>query len=420
MKPRRGQSPVRWVLTIVIVIALLAGAGILVLRWVRPTVTVTEVVEGPVVQAFYATGTVAPEREFPIKSATAGILTKLLVDKGDHVKKDQALAIVSDPALQFTFDKAKAELTEKQTRAEPKTSPVLMGFDAKLQMLDDQLSIAKREQARYQQLVPTNAASQSDLDKATDRVKSLWGEAESVRAQRAAAQLELEREVEVAQSAVNIAQWDLDQQTLKSPIDGVVLDRPTSQGTRVAINDQIMRVADVSPANLVMRAAVDEEDIGKVRVDQLVRMTLYSYAGQSLSGKVSKIYDEADRDRRTFEVDVRLNPHDQALSPGMTGELAIIHAEKASATVVPSQSIQNGKVYIVRDGQIHEVDAKIGLRSVQRTEIISGVKPGDRVVISPIGSMKGGQQVGTDYLDPSTAAGLNKEPDQVGSFKGFN
>ena len=420
MKSRRGQSPVRWVLTIVVVVLLLAGGGFLVLRWVRPAVTVSEVVEGPVVQAFYATGTVAPERDFPIKSATAGILTKVLVDKGDHVKKDQPLALVTDPSLQFLADKAKAELSEKLKRAEAKSSPVLMEFDAKLQMLDDQLSIAKREQDRFIQLVPTNAASQSDMDKATDRVKSLAGEAGSVKAQRAAAQLLLDREVEVARSAVNIAEWNLEQQTLKSPVDGVVLDRPTSQGTRVAVNDQIMRVADVSPANLVMRAAVDEEDIGKVRPGQIVRMTLYSYAGQSLSGKVSKIYDEADRDRRTFEVDVRLDQHEQTLSPGMTGELAFILAEKASAMVVPSQAIQNGKLYIVRDGAVHEVEGKIGLRSVQRTEVISGVKPGDRVVISPIGSIKPGQHVGTDYLEPRAAAGLNKEPDQVGSFKGFN
>jgi len=76
-------------------------------------------------------------------------------------------------------------------------------------------------------------------------------------------------------------------------------------------------------------------------------------------------------------------------------------------------SIQNGKLYTVRNGQIHEVDAKIGLKSVQRTEVISGVNPGDRVVISPIGSMKAGQQVGTDVIDPKTAAGLNKDPDQV-------
>jgi multidrug efflux pump subunit AcrA (membrane-fusion protein) len=420
MKTRRGQSPVRWVLIITVILLLLAGAGMLVLRWVRPSVTVTEVVEGPVVQAFYATGTVAPEREFPIKSATAGILSKVLVDKGDRVKKDQALAVVSDPSLTYLSDKAKAELDEKLKRADAKTSPVLNEFNARLQMLDDQLSLAKREQDRFAQLVPTNAASQSDLDKATDRVKSLWGEAESVKAQRAASQLELDREVEVARSAVNIAQWNLDQQTLKSPIDGVVLDRPTSQGTRVAINDQIMRVADVSPGNLVMRAAVDEEDIGKVRPGQLVRMTLYSFAGQSLSGKVSKIYDEADRDRRTFEVDVRLEKHDQQLSPGMTGELAFVLAEKPKALVVPSQAIQDGKVYVIRSGALAEANTKIGLKSIQRTEILSGLEPGERVVISPIGTIKPGQHVGTDLIDPKTAAGLNKEPEQTSSFKGFN
>src|SRR3954470_5012410 len=130
MKTRRGQSPVRWVLTIVVIVALVGGGGLLVFRWVRPSVTVTEVIEGPVVQAFYATGTVAPDHEFPIKSSTAGILVKVLVDKGDAVKKDQPLAVVSDPALVFLADKAKAELEEKLKRAAAKSSPVLMEFDA--------------------------------------------------------------------------------------------------------------------------------------------------------------------------------------------------------------------------------------------------------------------------------------------------
>lgn len=420
MKRHRGQSPVRWVLTIVITVAMLGGAGVVVFRWLRPVVTVTEVVEGPVVQAFYATGTVAPEREYSIRSATAGILASVLVDKGDAVKRDQPLAVVSDPALTYAADKAKAELEEKLKRAAPKTSPVLIEFEVRLQMLDSQLTLAKREQERYAQLVPTNAASQSDLDRAMDRVKSLAGEAGSIAAQRAAAQLLLEREVEVARSALNTANWNLDQQTFKSPIDGVVLDRPTSQGTRVAINDRVMRVADVSAENLVMRAAVDEEDIGKVRVGQVVRMTLYSFPGESLTGKVTKIYDEADRDRRTFEVDLRLDSHGQRLSPGMTGELAFVRAEKASALVVPSQAVQDGKVYVIRDGAIAQPDVAVGLRSVQRTEIISGLQAGDRVVISPISTIKPGQHVGVDYLDPRTAAGLNKEPDQVGSFKGFN
>jgi multidrug resistance efflux pump len=56
---------------------------------------------------------------------------------------------------------------------------------------------------------------------------------------------------------VATAEWNLEQQTLRAPIDGVVLDRPIAIGTRMAINDQIMRIADVTPKNLVMRAAVD-------------------------------------------------------------------------------------------------------------------------------------------------------------------
>jgi multidrug efflux pump subunit AcrA (membrane-fusion protein) len=56
--------------------------GYVALRFLRPLVTVTEPVEGPVVQAFYSTGTVSPEREFPIKANIAGVITEMRVDKG--------------------------------------------------------------------------------------------------------------------------------------------------------------------------------------------------------------------------------------------------------------------------------------------------------------------------------------------------
>ena len=84
-----------------------------------------------------------------------------------------------------------------------------------------------------------------------DRVKERVIEAESIKAQRAAKKLELDRQVEVGRAALDIANWNLEQQTLKAPIDGVVLDRPTAIGTRVAVNDSIMRIADVTPVNLV-------------------------------------------------------------------------------------------------------------------------------------------------------------------------
>jgi len=421
MRARKAQGLLRWIVGSGVVIAAAVAAAALALQYFRPTVTVTEVVEGPVVQAFYSTGTVQPQREYPVRSNTAGILTEVLVDKGSHVKKDQPLAVVTEPALIYTADKTKAELEEKLKRADGTSSPVLQEYDAKTSAATSMLQIAQREEKRLTDIIESDAATRVDLDRAIDRVKTIWSELESLKAQRAAKLLELQREVEVARAAHNIAKWNLDQQTLKSPIDGVVLDRPVSLGTRVAVNDQIMRVADVRPANLVVRAAVDEEDVIKVRSAQTVKMTLYAFDDTVFTGKVTMIYDQADPQRRTFEVDVALDKPDDRLSPGMTGELAFVMSAKEKALVVPSQAVQGGAIYTVSGRDVvARADAGIGLKGIERVEIVSGLKPGDRVIITPIGSIQPGRHVRTKYLDPITAAGLNKPKVTNDSFKGFN
>jgi HlyD family secretion protein len=417
---RRAQSSVKWVFGIVVLVALLGGGGFAIPKLTAPLVTVTEAVEGPVVQAFYSTGTIQPEREFPIKANQPGIITAVNVDKGDVVKAAQALAVISDPDLVYTARKAEAEVQEKQKRADAKNSPVLQEYDARISAMQAQLDIAQREQERIKGLIERNAATQNDLDSSIDRVKTVWSSLESTRAQKAAKQLELERELQVAKSALDTADWNLDQQTLKAPIDGMVLDRPISVGTRVAVNDKIMTTADVTPAKLVMRAAVDEEDVTAVHVGQTVQMSLYSYDGRTFEGKVAKIYPQADEARRTFEVDVQIVDPDARLSPGMTGELTFIMAAKDKAIVVPSQAVQKGMVYAVRDGKLERLDVQIGLRGIERAEILSGLKPGERIVISTVGDIKIGQRVRTSYTDPATAAGVNKPKPVNDSFKGFN
>src|SRR5688500_12878673 len=168
---RRAQSTAKWILTAATLTALAVAAGFGVLRLVRPGVEVTEVVEGPVVQAFYSTGTVSPDREFAIKTSIEGTLTEVRVDKGDRVKKGDVLAFVSDPELALMADKARAELREKEQLADAKTSPALLELDAKANASAEMLEIAKREQQRVGTMLEKNAASQSDIDRALDRVK---------------------------------------------------------------------------------------------------------------------------------------------------------------------------------------------------------------------------------------------------------
>ncbi|HEX4794850.1 MAG TPA: efflux RND transporter periplasmic adaptor subunit [Humisphaera sp.] len=418
MKYRRGTVAVRWVMICAAVLALAAGAGAVV-HYSQPLVTITEVVEGPVVESFYATGTVSPVTEYPIRNSTAGLLIDLKVDKGDRVTKGQVLAIVSDPQLQLALDKAKADLEEKQKRADAKTSPVLAEFDSKMQASQSMLENAQRDEQRLTDVVNRGAASFTDRDRATDRVKEHWSELESLKAQKAAMQLRLDTELKTAQAALAAAQMDFDRQTLVSPIDGVVLDRPTPRNSRLAINDHVMQVADVRPENLVMRAAVDEENVAEVNVGQKVVMTLYAFPGRTFIGSVRKIYDKAEPDRRTFEMDVTLEPADPKLAAGMTGELAFVVAEKDRSLVAPSQALQSDTVFTIRDGKLAKADAKIGLKSVERIELLSGLTAGDKIVISPTAGLAEGQRVRTTWMDPIVAAHLNK-PKEVQVFRGFN
>jgi cobalt-zinc-cadmium efflux system membrane fusion protein len=418
---RRAQSLARWVVLAVILVACL-GIGYFIFSSLRPVVTVTEAAQRRVVQAFYATGAVSPEREYPIRTSTAGLLIEVFVDKGDAVKQGQPLALVSDPDLESKVKQAEAEVAERQARADAKASPVLREFDGKLKFTKDMVDIADREQQRIRGLLENRAASQVDLDRALDRFKMISMEFGNWQSQREAKLLELQKDLDIARASLEAAKENVKRQTVVSPIDGVVLDRPISRGTRLAINDHIMRVADVRPEKLVMRAQVDEEDITKVRVDksnpQIVQMSLYAFSPRPgerqveqrvFEGRVLKKYDQADPDRRTFEVDVELPADETRFQPGMTGELAFVIQSKESASVVPAQAVQSGALYVVRNHRLQRIDdTQIGVSGVERVEVLAGLAPGDRVVISPVADLKKGQWVRETYMDPDVASGLNK------------
>lgn len=408
MPARRGLSSIRWSIYAGAIV-LLAVAAITTLRFFRTSVVVTTPVEGPVIRAVYATGTVEPEREFPIRATNEGTLEKVFVDKGSPVKAGDKVAQIVDPALLYSVDQAQADVNEKVARADVATSPVLSEYDARIKAATEQLGIAKREEKRLRDAYEAGGGSQSDVDRASDRTQTMWAALEGFKSQRGSKVLELTREVELAQSALKIAQWKLSQQLLTSPIDGVVLNRPISQGTRVAVNEVIMRVADATPQKLVMRAAVDEEDITSVHVGQKVIMTLYAFEHAKFEGRVRTIYDEADVNRRTFEVDIEILEPNDRFQPGMTGELAFVVAEKEKALIVPSQAVQGGAIYVVAGGRIEKREPLLGVAAVDRVEIVGGLERGDEVVISPVTPAMIGKAASVKRMDPREAAGLNKK-----------
>jgi HlyD family secretion protein len=398
---------------------LLAGAvaaGYWAYQRTRPAVEVTRVAIGPVVQAFYSTGTISAVREYPVRAQVGGIVTDLRVDKGSAVKQGEVIAKVADPTLDYAVARAEAELAEKLALADESTSPVLAEIDAQSISVTALLEIAEREFDRISRMRESDASTSVDLDRALDRVKTLTSEKASLKARRETRLLELRRMSQVAAAALSAARAESEKQWVRAPVDGVVLDRPTPAGTRVdaQMNNELMTIADVSQEALVMRAQVDEEDVATLHDGQTVKLTLYTYGSKVFTGAVVRIYDKADPERRTFEVDITFDRQNRRIAAGMTGEIAFIEAEKTQARTLPTEAVQvrirprqtgdrddgsaptsaaaEGQadevretvVWTVRNSQLYPVVVTLGLRGTQRVEVLSGLSDDDIVVLTAI------------------------------------
>lgn len=188
------------------------------------------------------------------------------------------------------------------------------------------------------------------------------------------------------------AQANLADATVVSPIDGIILERYVENQEVVGINEQLVLIA--APDDLLMKAAVDEEDVTRAKVGQTVDMQLYAFQNRNgvggtgggeptiLTGKVMEILPSANPANKTYEVKVKFDQKPPGLRVGMTGELNFIESETAenAALVIPTSAILDGKVYRREAGHYVAVEVKTGTRTLDEVQIVSGVAEGDEIV----------------------------------------
>ncbi len=141
---------------------------------------------------------------------------------------------------------------------------------------------------------------------------------------------------------------------------------------------------------LYVRATVDEFDARQIRLGQEVRVTLEALPGRTLRGRLYKISPAVSGERqeaRTFNVRVALEEGKAFVKPGMSADVEVIVARRQGALFVPSQAIleREGKkrVYVVADGHARAATVKVGESNWSSTEILKGLREGERVVINP-------------------------------------
>ena len=174
--------------------------------------------------------------------------------------------------------------------------------------------------------------------------------------------------------------------TLRSPADGVILEKTAIEGMRFMAGESLYRIADLSTVWLI--ADVFEQDLGAIRDGQEAAITVNSYPGATFSGKVDFIYPTVSPETRTGKVRVLVPNPDQRLKPGMYANVALGApiGDSPVLAVPESAVIDSGvrqSVLVDRgEGNFEPREVKLGAHADRYYEIREGLKEGERVVTS--------------------------------------
>ncbi len=182
---------------------------------------------------------------------------------------------------------------------------------------------------------------------------------------------------------------------LIAPISGVVTARNYDDGDMYSGNP-VLTIEQTSQVKLIVN--VSENYYTMVKKGQQVDITLDAYEGETFTGKVSIVYPSIDAATHTFPVEITINNANQKVRPGMFAR-ATINFGHANRVLVPDMALvkQIGAgdryVYVYKDGKVSYNKVELGRHIGERYEIISGVEPGDDVVVAGQSRLANGKEV---------------------------
>jgi HlyD family secretion protein len=342
------------------------------------TATVTR---GPLTQAVTATGTLNPVVNVQVGSQVSGNIQKLFVDFNSQVKAGQVVAQI-DPALfQATVTQAEGDLANAQAA----------------------LELAQLNATRTQELFTKQNSAKADLDQALANLH------------------QAQANIKIKQGALDKAKADLDHCTITSPIDGSVISRNVDVGQTVAASLQAPVIFTIANdlAKMQIDSNVAEADVGSVAVDQKVDFTVDAFPSRIFHGQVVQVRNAPITVQNvvTYDTVIGVGNADLKLKPGMTANVSIIIAQrddvlkvsnsalrfrlegatpapekksspsKSGARDASAQQRRSGErtVYVLKGSQPRAVQIKTGISDGITTEVLEGLKEGDKIVTAKIG-----------------------------------
>ena len=351
---------------------------------------------GTMRRSVVATGKVEPITKVEIKSKANGIIEKLYVDVDQVVQPGQVLAELDRENLTARLRQARANLQAAEAAQEGAAAQLKKD---EIQAQAPDVAFAKRNAERAQQLFDQKLVSQSSLDDAKSALEQALNRQEAAQGQLVISRAKVSEavaNVAQARAAVENADEDLANATIRAPIRATVLTRDVEVGSPVssilnqgANGTLVFTLGDID--RVFVRGKVDEADIGRVRLDQAASIATESFRDKRFEGKVTQISPiGVDKDNvTTFEVKVSIDNPGKELKANMTANAEIILEEFPNSVLVPEAAVfydnrHNASVDLLdaasRTGR-KRVPVQVGVGNGARMQIVRGINPGDKVVL---------------------------------------
>lgn len=300
------------------------------------------------------TGTLQPAAQFQVAPKVGGRLIRLDVDIGDRVERGQIIARMDDDEHVQDVAQAEAELQVAQAQVEEARS---------------NLTAARRELERIQQLRRQNLASESQLDAAQAEAQALESRVRVALAQ-----------VAQRQAALEAARVRLSYTVIRADWEGeygvrVVGERLVDEGTTLSANTPVVSLLGIGELLAVVYAA--ERDYPRLHLGQDALISVDAYAGERFAGQVLRIAPQFREASRQARIEVRVPNPEERLKPGMFVRVQVQLAQADDAQVVPVEAVvsrnrQSG-VFLVEEGDEGPVARFVPVRT--------GISEGSRVQI---------------------------------------
>jgi len=318
-------------------------------------VQTTAVGEQPMPQYLTVTGTLRAHQQSDIAADANGKILQTLVERGQRVKRGQVIV---------TLDGRSATLSEQAASAQTKVA-------------QSQLEQAQRECGRVKHLLETGAISQADYDRQTATcTANLWS-ATAAEAQQA--------------SATKL----LGDTRIRAPFDGVIGERMVDVGQYVEPSTRVASIYEADPLRL--QITIPEADLAAVHEGMPVTFGVAAFGDETFVGTVRYISPNVRESTRDLVVEAMVPNADGRLRPGMFAVAKIALAERPEPVVNFKAVVRDeteARLFVVgADRQIQERLVQLGETKQDLVAVLSGVRPGESVVLQPAPSVRDGARV---------------------------